>query len=201
MTSGLAISSSASRSRRCRAASGSGSSWPPGWPRRAESTSSTSRPAGSTSPTSSTCSACSTGSSDHVVHQDRHRRARVAEALDLSAGDAVGRLAGARADGDRRRVVDDVGVVGGDVVRADGRPEDHPPARRDVDDVPDPFRIERTIGVREDVVGCRDDRVDLTCLALFTPGERGHTNRGDDSACQPRQIPLPHPSHPPPMTP
>ena len=46
-----------------RAASGSGSSWPPRWPRRATSTSSTSRPPACTSPTSSSCSACSTGSS------------------------------------------------------------------------------------------------------------------------------------------
>ena len=49
--------------RRCPAASGSGSSWPPTWPRRAASTSSTSRPPACTSPTSSSCSACSTGSS------------------------------------------------------------------------------------------------------------------------------------------
>ena len=34
-TSGSATSASASRSRRCPAASGSGSSWPPTWPRRA----------------------------------------------------------------------------------------------------------------------------------------------------------------------
>ena len=45
-TSGSATSPSASRSPRCPAASGSGSSWPPTWPRRAASTSSTSRPAG-----------------------------------------------------------------------------------------------------------------------------------------------------------
>ena len=45
-TSGWATSASASRSRRCPAASGSGSSWRPTWPRRAASTSSTSRPAG-----------------------------------------------------------------------------------------------------------------------------------------------------------
>ena len=45
-TSGSATSSSASRSRRCPVASGSGSSWPPTWPRRAASTSSTSRPRG-----------------------------------------------------------------------------------------------------------------------------------------------------------
>lgn len=44
-------------------ASGSGSSSPPGWRRRAASTSSTSRRPASTSPTSSSCSACSTGSS------------------------------------------------------------------------------------------------------------------------------------------
>ena len=62
-TSGSATSPSASRSRRCPAASGSGSSWPPTWPRRAASTSSTSRPPACTSPTSSSCSACSTGSS------------------------------------------------------------------------------------------------------------------------------------------
>ena len=62
-TSGSATSTSASRSPRCPAASGSGSSWPPRWPRRATSTSSTSRPPASTSPTSRTCSACSTGSS------------------------------------------------------------------------------------------------------------------------------------------
>ena len=62
-TSGSATSASASRSPRCPAASGSGSSWPPTWPRRATSTSSTSRPPASTSPTSSSCSACSTGSS------------------------------------------------------------------------------------------------------------------------------------------
>ena len=43
-TSGSATSASASHSRRCPAASGSGSSWPPIWPRRAASTSSTSRP-------------------------------------------------------------------------------------------------------------------------------------------------------------
>ena len=43
-TSGSATSPSASRSPRCPAASGSGSSWPPTWPRRAASTSSTSRP-------------------------------------------------------------------------------------------------------------------------------------------------------------
>ena len=62
-TSGSATSTSASRSPRCPAASGSGSSWPPRWPRRATSTSSTSRPPACTSPTSRTCSACSTGSS------------------------------------------------------------------------------------------------------------------------------------------
>ena len=62
-TSGSVISASASRSPRCPAASGSGSSWPPRWPRRATSTSSTSRPPACTSPTSRTCSACSTGSS------------------------------------------------------------------------------------------------------------------------------------------
>ena len=62
-TSGSATSASASRSPRCPAASGSGSSWPPTWARRAASTSSTSRPPASTSPTSSSCSACSTGSS------------------------------------------------------------------------------------------------------------------------------------------
>ena len=54
---------SASRSRRCPAASGSGSSWRPTSGRRAASTSSTSRPPASTWPTSRTCSACSTGSS------------------------------------------------------------------------------------------------------------------------------------------
>ena len=62
-TSGSATSSSASRCRHSPAASGSGSSSPPGWPRRAGSTSSTSRPAASTSPMSSSCLACSTGSS------------------------------------------------------------------------------------------------------------------------------------------
>ena len=62
-TSGSATSPSASRSRRCPAASGSGSSWPPTWPPMAASTSSTSRLQASTSPTSSSCSACSTGSS------------------------------------------------------------------------------------------------------------------------------------------
>ena len=62
-TSGSATSASASRSPRCPAASGSGSSWPPTWARRAASTSSTSRPPACTSPTSSSCSACSTGSS------------------------------------------------------------------------------------------------------------------------------------------
>jgi hypothetical protein len=36
-TSGSATSASASRSLRCPAASGSGSSWPPAWPRRAAS--------------------------------------------------------------------------------------------------------------------------------------------------------------------
>ena len=62
-TSGSATSPSASRSPPCPAASGSGSSWPPRWPRRATSTSSTSRPPACTSPTWRTCSACSTGSS------------------------------------------------------------------------------------------------------------------------------------------
>ena len=62
-TSGSATSRSASRSPRCPAASGSGSSWPRTWARRAASTSSTSRPPACTSPTSSNCSACSTGSS------------------------------------------------------------------------------------------------------------------------------------------
>ncbi len=62
-TSGSATSTSASRSPRCPAASGSDSSWPRRWPRRATSTSSTSRPPACTSPTSRTCSACSTGSS------------------------------------------------------------------------------------------------------------------------------------------
>src|SRR6476620_168188 len=61
--SGSATSASASRSRRCPAASGSGSSWPPTWPKRAASTSSTSQPPACTSPTSRSCSACSTGSS------------------------------------------------------------------------------------------------------------------------------------------
>ena len=60
-TSGSATSRSASRSPRCPAASGSGSSWPPTWPTRAASTSSTSRPPACTSPTSSNCSACLTG--------------------------------------------------------------------------------------------------------------------------------------------
>ena len=45
-TSGSATSASASRSPRCPAASGSGSSWPPTWPTRAASTCSTSRPTG-----------------------------------------------------------------------------------------------------------------------------------------------------------
>ena len=62
-TSGSATSASASRSRRCPAASASGSSWPRTWGRRAASTSSTSRPPACTSPTSTSCSACSTGSS------------------------------------------------------------------------------------------------------------------------------------------
>jgi ABC-type lipoprotein export system ATPase subunit len=62
-TSGSATSPSAGRSPRCPAASGSGSSWPPGWARRATPTFSTSRRPDSTSPTSRTCSACSTGSS------------------------------------------------------------------------------------------------------------------------------------------
>ena len=62
-TSVSATSASASHSPRCPAASGSGSSWPRTWPRRATSTSSTSRPRACTSPTSSSCSACSTGSS------------------------------------------------------------------------------------------------------------------------------------------
>ena len=53
----------ASHSPRCPAASGSGSSWPLTWARRAASTSSTSRPAACTWPTSSNCSACWTGSS------------------------------------------------------------------------------------------------------------------------------------------
>jgi excinuclease UvrABC ATPase subunit len=62
-TSGSATSASASRSRRCPAVSGSGSSWPPIWPPPAAFTSLTSRPRAFTSPTSSSCSACSTGSS------------------------------------------------------------------------------------------------------------------------------------------
>ena len=62
-TSGSATSPSASRSPRCPAESGSGSSWPPRWRRRATSTSSTSRPPACTWPTSRTCWACSTGSS------------------------------------------------------------------------------------------------------------------------------------------
>ena len=49
--------------RRCRAASGNGSSWPPTWARRAASTSSTSPRPVSTWPMSRICSACSTGSS------------------------------------------------------------------------------------------------------------------------------------------
>ena len=60
-TSGSGTSAWASRSRRCPAASGSGSSSPPRWPRRAPSSCSTSPPPASTSPTSSSCSACSTG--------------------------------------------------------------------------------------------------------------------------------------------
>ena len=62
-TWGSATCVSASRSPRCPAASGSGSSWPRAWRRRAASTSSTSRPPACTSPTWSSCSACSTGSS------------------------------------------------------------------------------------------------------------------------------------------
>ena len=62
-TWGSATSASASRSRRCPAVSGSGSSWPTEWPRRAASTYSTSRPAACTSRTSSSCSASSIGSS------------------------------------------------------------------------------------------------------------------------------------------
>ena len=62
-TSGSVTSTSASRSRRCPAASASDSSWPRRWPRRVTSTSSTSRPTASTLPTSRICSACSTGSS------------------------------------------------------------------------------------------------------------------------------------------
>ena len=60
-TSGSATSRWGSRSPRCPAASGNGSSWPPRWRRRATSTSSTSRPPACTSPTSRTCSACWTG--------------------------------------------------------------------------------------------------------------------------------------------
>ena len=62
-TSDSATSPSASRSPRCPAASGNGSSWPLRWARRVTSTSSTSRRRDSTSPTSNNCSACSTGSS------------------------------------------------------------------------------------------------------------------------------------------
>ena len=57
-TSGSATCGSASRSRRCRAASGSGSSSRRTWARRAASTCSTSRPPACTSPTSSSCSGC-----------------------------------------------------------------------------------------------------------------------------------------------
>jgi excinuclease UvrABC ATPase subunit len=65
-TSGWATSASASRSPLCRAASDSGSSWPPAWARRAASTCSTSRPPACTSPMSRSCSAYSTGSSTRV---------------------------------------------------------------------------------------------------------------------------------------
>ena len=57
---GLGYLPSASRSPRCPAASGSGSSWPPTWPTRAASTSSTSRPPACTWPTWSSSSGCST---------------------------------------------------------------------------------------------------------------------------------------------
>ena len=69
--SGSATSGSASRSPRCPAASGSGSSSLRTWPRRATSTSSTSRRPASTSPTSRSCSACSIVSSTPQVG-DRH---------------------------------------------------------------------------------------------------------------------------------
>ena len=59
---GLGYLSSASRSPRCRVASGSGSSWPPRWAQRVASTCSTSRPAACISPMSPSCSRCSTGS-------------------------------------------------------------------------------------------------------------------------------------------
>ena len=66
-TWGSATSASASRSRRCPAASDSDSSWPPKWwkegPGGPRSSSSTSQPPACTSPTSSSCSTCSTASS------------------------------------------------------------------------------------------------------------------------------------------
>ena len=62
-TSGSATSPSGSRSPRCPAASGSGSSWRSRWATRATCTSSTSPRPVCTSPTSRTCSVCSTGSS------------------------------------------------------------------------------------------------------------------------------------------
>ena len=55
---GSATCGSASRSPRCRAASGSGSSSRRTWATRAASTCSTSRPPGCTWPTSSSCSGC-----------------------------------------------------------------------------------------------------------------------------------------------
>ena len=108
------LSASASRSPRCRAASGSGSSWPRRWPRRARSTSSTSPRPACTWPTSSSCSACSTGWSTpgKSVIVIEHHQAVMAHAdwiIDLGPGaghdGGTGRLRG-HARRPRRRSVD-----------------------------------------------------------------------------------------------
>ena len=78
-----------------------------------------------------------------------------------------------------------------------GRPEDHAPAGRDVDDVPDPFGIERPSASEKKLSPIVTIDVDLTRLALSPQASAGtptaamtaHANHGKYLFLIPR-IPL-----------